>query len=190
MSLWRLPPTAYKRSVSDLTIWTIGHSTRPIDLFLELLRGHGVACIADVRTVPRSRRHPQFSREALEHSLPEAGLRYEHVADLGGLRKPRRDSANLGWRHPSFRGYADYMQTAPFAAALIRLEALARSAPTAVMCAEAVWWQCHRQLIADALVARGHEVRHIMSAGSATPHALTSFARVEEGRVDYPGLLG
>lgn len=190
MSLWCRPAAAYKRSVSELTIWTIGHSTRPLDLFLDLLRSHDVACIADVRTVPRSRRHPQFSRDALERSLPEAGIRYEHFADLGGLRKPRRDSSNAGWRHPSFRGYADYMQTAAFGAALERLETLAAAVPTAVMCAEAVWWQCHRQLIADALVARGHLVRHIMSAQPAPAHALTSFARVDAGHVTYPGLLG
>lgn len=176
--------------MSDLTVWTIGHSTRPIDLFLDLLRGHGVACVADVRTIPRSRRHPQYAREALERSLPAAGLGYEHFAGLGGLRKPRRDSTNLGWRHPSFRGYADYMQSPAFQEALDRLEAVAMSVPTAVMCAEAVWWQCHRQLIADALVARGHQVRHIMSADSAPLHALTSFAQVDEGRVRYPGLLG
>jgi uncharacterized protein (DUF488 family) len=176
--------------VSDLTVWTIGHSTRPLDLFLDLLQRHGVGCVADVRTVPRSRRHPQYAREALERSLPEAGLRYEHFAGLGGLRKPRRDSTNMGWRHPSFRGYADYMQTPPFTAALARLEALAMTVPTAIMCAEAVWWQCHRQLIADALVARGYQVRHILSADPAAPHALTSFARVEDGRVTYPGLPG
>jgi uncharacterized protein (DUF488 family) len=176
--------------VSELTIWTIGHSTRPLDLFLDLLRSHGVACVADVRTVPRSRRHPHFSREALQQSLPEAAIRYVHFADLGGLRKPRGDSGNLGWRHPSFRGYADYMQTPAFQEAVGRLEALAATIPTTVMCAEAVWWQCHRQLIADALVARGHVVRHIMSRESAPPHVLTSFARVIDGRVDYPGLLG
>jgi uncharacterized protein (DUF488 family) len=176
--------------VSELTIWTIGHSTRPLDLFLDLLRSHGVGCIADVRTVPKSRRHPHFAREALERSLPEAGIRYQHFADLGGLRKPRPDSTNLGWRHPSFRGYADYMQTAPFERALTELEALAAGIATAVMCAEAVWWQCHRQLVADALVARGHTVRHIMSMESAPVHRITSFARVRDERVDYPGLLG
>jgi uncharacterized protein (DUF488 family) len=173
-----------------VTIWTIGHSTRPLDLFIGLLRENGVACIADVRTVPRSRRHPQFAGEALAVSLPAAGIRYEHFGGLGGLRKPRRDSMNLGWRHPSFRGYADHMQTPAFHEALARLEVLASAVPAAIMCAEAVWWQCHRQLIADALVARGHEVLHILGSGKATPHALTSFARITDGEVDYPGLLG
>ncbi len=189
MSLSRRSPTTYKRNVPDLTIWTIGHSTRPLDELIDLLRRHEIGCIADVRTVPKSRRHPHFAREALERALPEAGIRYEHFAGLGGLRKPRRDSSNLGWRHPSFRGYADYMQTPAFQSALARLEELAETVRTAVMCAEAVWWQCHRQLIADALVARGHEVRHIMADG-APRHVLTSFARVRDGRVDYPGLLG
>jgi uncharacterized protein (DUF488 family) len=176
--------------VSELTIWTIGHSTRPLDVFLDLLRAHGVGCIADVRTVPRSRRYPQFAREALERSLPDAGIQYRHFGDLGGLRKPRRDSTNLGWRHPSFRGYADYMQTAPFHDALAELELLAGGIATAVMCAEAVWWQCHRRLVADALVARGHVVRHIMSADNAPLHQLTSFARVSGAQVDYPGAFG
>lgn len=173
-----------------MTIWTIGHSTRPLDSFIDLLRQNGVACIADVRTVPRSRRHPQFAGEALAVSLPAVAIRYEHFSGLGGLRKPRRDSTNLGWRHPSFRGYADHMKSPAFRAALVRLEELASAVPASIMCAEAVWWQCHRQLIADALVARGHEVRHILGPGKTTRHTLTSFARVTNGEVDYPGLLG
>ena len=173
-----------------MTIFTIGHSTRTLEAFQGLLRAHGVAQLADVRTVPKSRRHPHFAGEALSRSLPEAGVAYRHVAALGGLRKPRRDSRNTGWRHESFRGYADHMQTPAFQDALDDLIAWSGGGATAIMCAEAVWWQCHRQLIADALAARGIAVRHIMSAASAPPHALTSFARVDNGRVTYPGPLG
>jgi uncharacterized protein (DUF488 family) len=174
---------------SGLTIFTIGHSTRPIDLFIALLRAQGVTQLADVRTIPKSRRHPHFAQESLRDSLPAAGITYRHLPGLGGLRKPAADSANSGWRHAGFRGYADYMQTPAFAAALDELIEWAGGAPTAVMCAEAVWWQCHRQLIADALVARGIDVRHIMSEKAAALHTLTSFARLNDQRVTYPGLI-
>ena len=170
-------------------IMTIGHSTRTADEFLALLQQHGVSGIADVRTVPRSRRHPHFSREALSVSLPGHGIDYIHVPDLGGLRKPARDSTNRGWRVEGFRGYADHMQSGDFRAGLDTLLAFAATRQAAVMCAEAKWWQCHRQLVADALVARGIEVRHILSAGDAPPHQLTPFARVEGDQVTYPGLL-
>src|SRR5262249_51801815 len=153
-----------------------------------LLRAHGIVQLADVRTVPKSRRHPQFVREALARSLPAAGIAYRHMPGLGGLRKPRADSRNTAWRNDSFRGYADYMETAPFEQELAELLAWAVT-PTAVMCAEAVWWQCHRRLIADALTARGVDVRHIMTLTAAPAHELTPFARVESGRVTYPGLL-
>jgi uncharacterized protein (DUF488 family) len=171
-----------------VTVYTIGHSTRTLEAFIALLRAHAVSQVADVRTVPKSRRHPHFAREALSHGLADAGIAYRHVAGLGGLRKPRADSPNTAWRHESFRGYADHMQTPAFEEALVELIAWS-SAPTAIMCAEAVWWQCHRQLIADALVARDVGVRHIMSPSSAPAHTLTSFARVEAGRVTYPGLV-
>lgn len=171
-------------------LFTIGHSTRTFDDFVALLRAHGVAQLADVRTVPKSRRHPQFAREALARTLPQAGIAYRHFPGLGGLRKPRGDSPNTAWRNDSFRGYADYMQTPAFEHALDELIGWTIVAPTAAMCAEAVWWQCHRQLIADALVARGVEVRHIMRADSAPVHKLTGFARVgDDRRVTYPGLL-
>jgi uncharacterized protein (DUF488 family) len=171
------------------TIWTIGHSTRTLDAFVDLLCAHAIVELVDVRTVPRSARHPHFAREALASALPSAGIRYHHLAGLGGLRKARRDSTNVGWANASFRGYADHMQTAAFDSALDDLIGIAR-APAAIMCAEAVWWRCHRQLIADALVARGWEVRHIVSAGApAAPHRLTGFARVDAGRVTYPGLF-
>ena len=177
-----------------MILFSIGHSTRSLDDFVALLRAHGVTQLADIRTVPKSRRHPHFWREALSQSLPAAGIAYRHMGGLGGLRKPRADSTNTGWRHPSFRGYADYMETPEFARALDELmEWAGESGPTgatAVMCAEAVWWQCHRQLIADALVARGVEVRHIMSAASAPAHSLTDFSRVDRDlRVSYPGLI-
>ncbi len=171
------------------TIFTIGHSVRPLEEFLALLRAHGVNGIADVRTVPRSRRHPHFARESLEASLPEAGVTYRHFPALGGLRKPRPDSPNGGWRHAGFRGYADHMQTPSFAAAIEELLAFAEAHTVAVMCAEAKWWQCHRQLVADALVARGRDVRHIMSARQAPAHELTAFGRVQNGQVLYPALL-
>jgi uncharacterized protein (DUF488 family) len=169
-------------------IWTIGHSTRPADEFLALLQAHGIEQIADIRTVPKSGRHPQFNKEALDALLAAHGRGYRHFPSLGGLRKPRRDSTNTAWRHPSFRGYADHMQTPVFqegAAALLEFA----TRPTAVMCAEAVWWQCHRQLLSDALVARGVTVRHILGLDPPKPHRLSEFARVVDGTVQYPGLL-
>jgi uncharacterized protein (DUF488 family) len=179
-------------------IYTIGHSTRTFDELVSLLKAHGVVQLADVRTVPRSRRHPHFALDALAQSLPAAGITYRHFAGLGGLRKPRRDSPNTAWRHEGFRGYADYMGTAAFERALEELIDFAAGGrdrgqvseiPTAIMCAEAVWWRCHRQLIADALVARGIEVRHIMTAESAPPHKLTEFAHAAGEKITYPGLI-
>jgi uncharacterized protein (DUF488 family) len=172
-----------------MTVYTIGHSTRSLDDFVGLLKVHGIVQLADVRTIPKSRRHPHFAGEALSQSLPAAGIRYRHFPGLGGMRKPLPDSDNRGWRHPSFRGYADYMQTAAFGGALDDLAAWSNESATAMMCAEAVWWQCHRQLIADALVARGVETRHIMSARPADAHTVTSFARIGGTRVTYPGLI-
>jgi uncharacterized protein (DUF488 family) len=172
-----------------VTVYSIGHSTRPIEDFIALLDAHGVTQVADVRTIPKSRRHPHFAQEALRASLPAAGIAYRHFPGLGGLRKPVPDSPNGGWRHAGFRGYADYMQTAAFETALAELILWSREKATAVMCAEAVWWRCHRQLIADALVARGVEVQHIMSDKAAPTHKLTAFARVDGPRVTYPGLV-
>jgi len=165
---------------------TIGHSNRPLEEFLEMLRAHGVELLVDIRTVPRSRHNPQFNRENLPESLRAAGIEYAHMAGLGGLRHARKDSANTGWRNVSFRGYADYMQTAEFERSVDELLALAGGRRAAVMCAESVPWRCHRSLVADALTARGVPVQHIMSAKKADPHKLTSFARVEDGRVTYP----
>ena len=170
-------------------IMTIGHSTRTAEQFLGLLKAHGVTLIADVRTIPRSRRHPHFTADALAAFLQVHGIAYEHFPGLGGLRKPRADSPNTGWRHPSFRAYADHMASQEFRESLEALLARAEKDLAAVMCAESQWWQCHRQLIADALVARAVAVRHIMSLSSAPAHELTSFARVVGSQVRYPGLL-
>lgn len=170
-------------------LFTIGHSTRSFSEFVDLLRAHEVTAIADVRTVPRSRRHPHFARDALVQSLPAVGISYRHFPELGGLRRARRDSRNGAWRHPSFRGYADHMGTPAFVSAIDALLAWSREEVVAIMCAEAKWWQCHRQLIADAIVARTVEVRHIMSKTDAPQHQLTAFARVDGETVTYPALI-
>jgi Protein of unknown function, DUF488 len=167
-------------------ILTIGHSTHPIDQFIELLRQHGVERLVDIRTIPRSRRNPQFNREALAKSVEDQGIGYVHLKELGGLRHPRRDSINTGWRNAGFRGYADYMQTAEFEEALRRLLQLCEGKRCAAMCAEAVPWRCHRSLLADALVARGIPVEHILSGRRRNVHSLTPFARIENGRLIYP----
>lgn len=168
-------------------IYSIGHSTRASAEFLGLLSAHGIRQLVDVRRYPASRRFPHFGREPLARALADAGITYVHEEDLGGRRTPRPDSPNTAWRTAGFRGYADYMDSVPFREALGRLEALAARAPTAVLCAEAVPWRCHRQLIADALVARGHDVRHILSVDRADIHRLTAFAEVlPEGRLRYP----
>ena len=169
-----------------MTLWTIGHSTKPIDEFVGLLQAHGIQRLVDVRTVPRSRHNPQFNTNPLAKSLTKAGLAYVHMPQLGGLRKAKKDSVNLGWLNASFRGYADYMQTEEFPAALETLMDGSVNTPTAIMCAEAVPWRCHRSLIADALTVRGWTVRHIMSRTKADPHRLTRFAVVEQNRVTYP----
>jgi uncharacterized protein (DUF488 family) len=168
-----------------MTVYSIGHSTRPLDEFLGLLRAHGVTYVVDTRTVPRSRRNPQYNREALPDALRPAGIGYAHVPGLGGLRRPRRDSVNTAWRNAGFRGYADHMQTPEFAESLEALIALAARAPVAVMCAEAVPWRCHRSLIADALTVRQVLVEHILDGGRH-PHRLTPWARVDGVRLTYP----
>jgi len=167
-------------------IYTIGHSTRPLEEFLNLLTSHGVTQVVDVRRYPASRRHPQFARDALATALQEIGLGYRHEPDLGGRRAARPDSLNTAWRSAGFRGYADYMATPPFEDALARLRELARARPTAILCAEAVPWRCHRQLIADALVARGDDVGHILGATRLDPHQLSVHAQVlPGGRLRY-----
>ena len=169
-------------------IFTIGHSTLPIEDFVELLRTNGVEQLIDIRTVPRSRRNPQFNRDALPQPLARAGIGYLHMPELGGLRHPRSDSRNGAWRNDSFRGYADYMQTSDFAAAIERLIELGGGKQTAVMCAEAVPWRCHRSLVGDALVARGITVEDIIGGARRQAHKMTPFAQVEGTRVWYPGV--
>jgi uncharacterized protein (DUF488 family) len=171
-----------------MRLYTIGHSTRTRDELVTILKSFGVQTLVDIRTVPRSRHVPQFNREALSRSLPRRGIRYKHLKALGGLRKPRADSPNAAWRNASFRGFADYMQTPEFADALDEARSLAREAgPAALMCAEAVPWRCHRNLVADALTARGDTVVHIMGADKGHAHVLTPWAVVEGTRVSYPG---
>jgi uncharacterized protein (DUF488 family) len=171
-------------------IFTVGHSTRPIEEFVHLLEAHGVQRLIDIRTVPRSRTNPQFNRDTLPASLKTAGIEYLHMPELGGLRHARPDSPNTAWRNDSFRGYADYMQTQEFAGAIERLIEIGARKQVAVMCAEAVPWRCHRSLVADALTARGISVEDILIATRRQPHQLTPFARVEGTRVWYPGLGG
>ena len=171
-------------------VYTVGHSTRPIDAFIALLAAHGVTVLADVRTVPRSRHNPQFGREALASSLVAAGIAYRPFPGLGGFRRPRPDSPNTGWRNTSFRGYADYMQTAEFRGHLDALVDLAREQTVAVMCAEAVPWRCHRSLIADALTVRGIAVAEIAGDARTQAHRLTPFAQVEGTTLTYPGAAG
>jgi uncharacterized protein (DUF488 family) len=180
-------PMISSRKESPLTVFTIGHSTRPIDEFLDLLRTHGIRQLLDIRTIPKSRRNPQFNTDALAESLQGAGIRYVHMKDLGGLRHPKRDSINLGWRNASFRGFADYMQTPAFAAALDRaIHVAEETSPTTLMCAEAVPWRCHRSLVADALVVRGIRVLEIIGAAAPKEHELTQFAHVRGTRITYP----
>lgn len=171
------------------TIWTIGHSTRPFDKFVELLHIHEITLLADIRTVPKSKFNPQFSRESLENELPKVKIRYEHLAELGGFRKPLKGSINTAWRNGGFRGFADYMQTDEFASAIENLISMANSERVAIMCAEGNPHQCHRSLISDALVARGVTVLHITSRQTGKLHEITPFARIEGIRVTYPGLF-
>jgi uncharacterized protein (DUF488 family) len=169
------------------SLWTVGHSTRPIDELLEILQAGGIKLLADVRQFPGSRRHPQFNQEALAASLNEAVIEYRHFVDLGGRRHKRLpDSPNTAWRVESFNAYADYMQSAAFLAALDELMQAALQQPTAVMCSEALPQRCHRRLISDALVARGWQVRHLLTPKRIEDHQLTPFAHVEGTAVTYP----
>lgn len=172
------------------TVLTVGHSTLPIEKFLDVLRRNSVRLLVDIRTIPKSRHNPQFAQQALAASLVSVSIEYRWEPALGGLRRPREDSPNMGWRNTSFRGYADYMQTSEFAAAIDELIAQQDSGPVALMCAEAVPWRCHRSLVADALTVRGISVEDIFhdakGASHRKPHALTSFARVDGTRVCYP----
>jgi uncharacterized protein (DUF488 family) len=171
-----------------LSIFTIGHSTHPIEEFVDILQAHGVEQLADVRIIPKSRHNPQFNREALDATLTAHGISYTHMPGLGGLRHPRKDSINTAWKNASFRGYADYMQTPEFSKSLLLLIEFAAKSQTVIMCAEAVPWRCHRSLIADALLARGIAVEDILSKSQRKPHAFTSYARIDGESVTYPGL--
>ncbi len=175
-----------KRVTKKPLIFTIGHSTRTFAEFVELLRAHEVEEVVDVRSIPRSRHNPQFNEDTLGQSLPHEHIRYAHLEKLGGLRHTKKDSINLGWRNASFRGYADYMATPEFTEGLEELMKIARPQKTAIMCAEAVPWRCHRSLIADALSKQGWSVLDIMSPTSATKHRLTPFLKVRKGQLTYP----
>ena len=178
--------SARKTTAAAGSLYTIGHSTRTTRELVELLRAHGVEQVVDVRIMPKSRHNPQFNRPALSRSLHAAKIGYRHLKALGGLRPARPDSINRGWRNVSFRGFADHMLTEDFATGLARLEQLARRRPTAIMCAEALPWRCHRSLIADALTVAQWRVLHIQSRQTARPHRRTPFLRVRTGRLLYP----
>ena len=171
---------------SGHTLYTIGHSTRTLEEFIAILKAHGIQALADVRSIPRSRRVPQFNAETIEGDLAKENVKYVSLRQLGGLRKPRLDSPNQAWHNASFRGYADYMQTPEFEAGIEVLMATASKMPTAIMCAEAVPWRCHRSLIGDAMLARGWKVLDLMTEKSAKSHELTSFAKVSGRQVTYP----
>ena len=166
-------------------VWTIGHSTRPIEEFLNLLAMHEIQLLIDIRTYPGSRRYPHFNKENLSASLDAHNIGYKHMVGLGGRRKPDSDSVNVAWRHPSFRGYADYMQTAEFTEHIQVLENLAAKQRVAYMCSEAPWWKCHRALVSDYLKVSGWEVLHIMEKGKLTEHPFTSPARPVQGKLFY-----
>jgi uncharacterized protein (DUF488 family) len=167
-------------------VWTIGHSTRRIEDFIAALEANGIKLLADVRSLPGSKRYPQFNKEALADSLGKADIHYEHFPELGGRRKPKKDSRNTAWRNASFRGYADYMETEKFRKGVHRLlDQASETCPTAIMCAEAVWWRCHRALISDYLKSRGAEVIHIVDKKKTEPHPFTSAARIVNGELNY-----
>lgn len=168
-----------------LIIWTIGHSTNNLESFIAILKSIQVECIADIRSFPGSRKFPHFNKEALELSMPENGISYIHMKELGGRRKVKPDSTNTNWHHPAFRGYADYMETGSFKEAIHSLELLASEKKTAYMCSEALWWRCHRSMVSDWLKLRGWTVLHITGAGKTREHTYTSPARVTNGELRY-----
>ncbi len=174
---------------NKLGIWTVGHSTRPIEELIEALRSFEIKMLADVRSFPGSRRYPQFNKEQMRLWLADAGIEYQHFPELGGRRRAGSDSQNLAWRNESFRSYADYMETKGFQDGIWRLLEIARVSRTAVMCSEAVWWRCHRSLISDYLKAKGIEVNHIMGAGKSELHPFTSAARIVNGELSYRGVF-
>lgn len=170
----------------DLTVFTVGHSTRSIEEFVEILKAYNITLLVDVRTVPRSRHNPQFNKETLPNTLKPNGIRYLPLPNIGGFRHPKKDSSNLALENSSFRGYADYMQTKEFAENLLKLVVLAKENCLVIMCAEALPWRCHRNLISDALVARHVKVLHIISKDDTLTHHLNELAHVEGTKVTYP----
>ena len=180
---------AHKGLGEHVKVFTVGHSTRSGEEFVEILKAHGVELLVDVRSFPGSRRYPQFNREALRESLTQAGIEYRHEPRLGGRRAPRADSHNTAWRNAQFRGYADHMETEMFRKGVEDLLELAVDARVAVMCAEAVWWRCHRSLLADYLKAEGHTVLHILDEKKIEEHPYTPVARIVDGKLTYRGLL-
>jgi uncharacterized protein (DUF488 family) len=173
-----------------LTIWTVGHSTLPIEEFMDILRDNQIEILVDVRHFPGSRKFPHFGKVALQEALVTAGIHYEHLVELGGRRPVSPNSHNSAWRNASFRGYADYMETQPFRDGIDRLLEIARGGRTAIMCSEAVWWRCHRSMIADYLKAMGVRVIHILGTKKAQEHPYTSAAQLVEGRLSYEGIFG
>ncbi len=169
----------------DKTVYTIGHSTHPLETFLSMLQSFGITFLADIRRFPASRKYPHFNKLTLEESLHNAGIRYLHMPALGGRRQPRPDSKNTAWRSASFRGYADYMETPEFHDAIQQLQSLALSEKLAYMCSEAVWWRCHRALVSDFLKTHGWQVLHIMDTSKSTEHPYTSAARESQGKLFY-----
>lgn len=167
------------------TIWTIGHSTHPIDEFINILNSFEINLLADVRSLPGSKKFPQFNKENLEKSLKEKNIEYIHILKLGGRRKVRKDSLNTGWHHPAFRGYADYMETEDFKHGIEELIYLAQNKRTAIMCAEVLWWRCHRSMISDYLKLKGWDVIHILSLIKSQEHSYTQPARIINGELDY-----
>ena len=174
---------------NELSLWTVGHSTLAIEDFVGLLQAFEIQVLVDVRSFPGSRRYPQFNKENLRSSLAAAEIEYLHLPELGGRRRARPDSLNMAWRNESFRGYADYMETPSFASGISKLLAYAANGRTAIMCAESLWWRCHRSLISDYLKANDVEVTHIMAEGKSEAHPFTSAARIVDGQLSYRGML-
>lgn len=170
----------------DMRIYTVGHSTHQLDELIAVLESFGIRLLVDVRSIPRSRYNPQFNSDAFANALESRGIEYQHMPGLGGLRKPRTDSPNTEWRNVGFRGYADYMQTPEFKESLDYLTEQTTANTTALMCAEAVPWRCHRSLISDALLVRGIEVQHILDKDKVQPATLTEFAKVNGTDITYP----
>jgi uncharacterized protein (DUF488 family) len=174
---------------NELEIWTVGHSTRPIEELIEVLKSFGIEVLVDVRSFPGSRRYPHFNKEQLKASLAAGGIEYQHFPELGGRRRAQPDSYNVAWQNKMFRGYADHMDSEEFRRGMARLLDVAGVRRTAIMCAEAVWWRCHRSLISDYLKVKGVEVTHIMALGKSEAHPFTSAARIVNGELSYRGVL-